>query len=53
MQNKGFRGSVTHFHKVRDTNLIKGFDGIIADIRIYDRVLSAGEIQQLSQDTHK
>ena len=31
---------------------IQLFQGIIDDIRIYKRVLSFGEIRQLSQDTH-
>ncbi len=36
-----------------DTVLANVFHGIIDDIRIYDRVLSSGEIQQLSQDIHQ
>jgi len=36
-----------------DTVSANVFHGIIDDIRIYDRVLSAKEIQQLSQDIHK
>jgi hypothetical protein len=36
-----------------DAVLANIFHGIIDDIRIYDRVLSAKEIQQLNQDTYK
>jgi hypothetical protein len=37
----------------QNDTLANVFHGIIDDIRIYDRVLSSGEIQQLSQETDK